>query len=240
MVTTNEKHLFLPEDPGTRDALIKYLTGFVTENKMSKFRAVLPHRTRHITLALEDIYQPHNASATVRSADLFGIQDLHVIENRNRYTLSPGVSVGASKWVTIRRYNKRGEDNTGACIDDLRERGYRIVATSPHRDEVLLHDLPIDKPLALLFGTEETGLSPTALEMADEFVKIPQVGFTESFNISVSVAVTLYDLTMRLRDSAIDWRLSEVEQQDLLLVWIQKTLARFPQLVKSFLAERSV
>lgn len=233
----SQKNVILPESPETRRQLIGYLGDFVTENKMEKFSRVLPTRTRHITIALEDIYQPHNASATVRTCDLFGIQDLHVIENRNHYTLSPGVSVGASKWVTLHRYNQRGEDNTSACIMGLKEAGYRIVATTPHHDEVLLHDLPVDRPLALLFGTEETGLSDRALEQAEEYVKIPQVGFTESFNISVSVALVLYELTQRLRASDVDWRLSEEEQEILLLTWMQKTLSRFPQLVHNFLEE---
>lgn len=233
----SQRNIILPEDPAVRRALIDYLREFVTENKMEIFSAVLPTRTRHITIALEDIHQPHNASATVRSCDLFGIQDLHVIENRNRYTLSPGVSVGASKWVTMRRYSERGADNTAACIDSLRASGYRIVATTPHKNDVLLPDLPIDQPLALLFGTEETGLSERALEMADEFVKIPQVGFTESFNISVSVALVLYELTQRLWKSEIKWHLGDEEQKILLLTWMQKTLARFPQLVKAFFEE---
>ncbi len=225
----------LPEDPARRRELIDYLEKYVTGNKLAKFNAVLPNRTRHVTVVLEDIYQPHNASAVVRSCDLFGVQEMHVIENRHRYTLSSGVSVGASKWITLHRWNQRGEDNTTRCLGEIRNRGYRIVATTPRTDGVPLPDLPVEKPLALVFGTEETGLSAKALELADEAVTIPMVGFTESFNVSVSAALCLYEVMHRLWRSEVDWKLTAIEQEELRLVWMEKVLKRFPQLVKNFL-----
>jgi len=227
-----------PEDESTREALKEYLYGHVSGGKRERFAEVLPMRTRHVTVVLEDIYQAHNASAVVRSCDLFGVQELHVIEHRNRFALNPSVSVGASKWVTLTRWNERQENNAAQCLNGLKEKGYRIVATTPHSDDVLLENLSIDKPLALVFGNEETGLSETAIKMADEFVKIPMVGFTESFNISVSVAITLYDVMRRVWRSEIDWHLSDEEQKELELLWIQKTLPRFPQLVQTFMSEK--
>ncbi|MFH0882045.1 MAG: RNA methyltransferase [bacterium] len=229
------KEPIIPEDPAVRRALMNHLKDFVSENKLKRFDDVLPNRTRHVTVVVEDIYQPHNASAVVRSCDLFGIQDMHVIENRNHYTLSSGVSVGASKWVTLHRWNQRGEDNTNRCLGELKAKGYRIVATTPHDNDVLLPDLPVEHPLALVFGNEETGLSRRTTELADEFVKIPMVGFTESFNISVSVALALYDVMHRLWRSEVNWRITEPERDELRLVWMQKALNRFPALVKDFL-----
>jgi len=225
-------------DSKLRGEVIEFLAEFITDNKKNKFDEVLNMRTRHVTVVLEDIYQPHNASATIRSCDIFGIQNLHVIENRNRYTLNPGVTVGSSKWVTLHRYNTRDQDNTVPCINALKEKGYRIVATTPHRDDVLLPDLPIDQPLALIYGTEDTGLTETALEMADEYVRIPQAGFTESFNISVSVALSLYDIMNRLWRSEINWRLGEEEKLDLKLEWMRKVLARHKGLEERFWADR--
>ncbi len=224
-------------DRETKIQLTEYLGTFITDHKKMRFEEVLAWRTRHITVVLEDIYQPHNASATIRSCDCFGVQDLHVIENRNRYTLSPGVSVGASKWVTLHRHNRRDRENTTSCLQQLRESGYRLIATTPHREDKLLHELPVDEPLALLFGTEETGLSDTALEMADEYLRIPMFGFTESFNISVSVALTLYELTKRLHGTEVNWRLSEEEIIDLRLAWSRKVVSRFRQLEEKFFQE---
>lgn len=225
-------------DRATEIELLEYLSGFITDHKLRRFEQVLAQRTRHATVVLEDIFQPHNASATIRSCDLFGVQDLHVIEMRNRYTVNPGVAVGASKWVNLIRYGKRGEDNTTRCFQDLKEKGYRIVATTPHRDDVLIDELDITSPYALVFGTEETGLSETALDLADEYVRIPQVGFTESFNISVSVALCLYETTRRLRASSVNWRLSDEEIFQLRLAWARKVVRNSAMLEKEYLAGR--
>ncbi len=224
----------------TQLRVIEYLNEFVTENKRNKFEQVLEQRTRHLTVVLEDIYQPHNASAVVRTTDCFGIQDIHIIENRNRFTLNPTVSVGASKWTTLHRYNQRDTDNLPTCLDNLRDKGYRIIATTPHRNDVNLSDLPIDKPVALAFGTEESGLTQEFLEQADGFVRIPMVGFTESFNISVSVALTLYELTNRLKASEIEWKLNDDEKRELRLTWLRKVLARHKGLEERFLQEEGL
>jgi tRNA (guanosine-2'-O-)-methyltransferase len=236
VTAAHPKEINIPEDPALRKALIKHLEEFLTENKRQRFDEVLPNRTRHVTVVVEDIYQPHNASATMRSCDLFGIQDLHVIENHHRYSLNPGVSVGASKWVTLHRWNQRGEDNTMLCLDDLKSKGYRVVATTPHENDILLPDLPVDQPFALVFGTEQTGLSQRAIDLADDFVKIPMVGFTESFNISVSVALCLYDVMHRLWRSEIDWKIPPEEHDELRLTWLQKAINKSPALIRDFLA----
>ncbi len=221
-------------DTATLVALTEYLSGFITENKGQRFDEVLAQRTRHIVVALEDIYQPHNASATVRSCDCFGIQELHVIENRNRYTINPSITLGSSKWVELHRWNTPEHDNTTSCLSGLKQRGYRLVATTPHTDN-LLPDLDIQEPVALLFGTEETGLTDTALELADERVRIPMYGFTESFNISVSVALTLHDVITRMHRSELDWGLSERDRQEIRYRWVKKVLKK----KKSELLERT-
>ncbi|MGZ6540211.1 MAG: TrmH family RNA methyltransferase, partial [Bacteroidia bacterium] len=162
---------------------IDYLSQFVSETRRAKFDTVLNYRTRHITVVLEDLYQPHNASAVLRSCDIFGIQDIHIIENKNAYTVNKDIALGAPKWLNLYKYRKE-ENNSLDCIKKLKEQGYRIVATTPHEKDCNLEDLSVDKPLALFFGTELTGISHTVREHADEYVKIPMYGFTESFNIS--------------------------------------------------------
>lgn len=220
--------------------LSTYLSGFITEQRLEKIDHHLGFRTRHVTLVLEDIYQTHNASAVVRSCDCFGVQDLHVIENKNRYTINPDVTLGSSKWVDIIRYGKLNIDNTRECLVGLKQRGYTLAATTPHKDDILLDELDLSEPVALLFGTELTGLTEDALDLADTFVRIPMVGFTESFNISVSAAITLYSVMTRLWKSDIDWRLSQEEQNKIKLRWLLKDLRKSNLLVKQFCEEHGI
>ncbi|HEB85038.1 MAG TPA: TrmH family RNA methyltransferase [Bacteroidetes bacterium] len=226
-------------DNKVKRELIDFLSEHITDARRELFETVLAGRTRYLTVVLEDIYQPHNASAVIRTCDGFGVQDLHVIENRNRYTLNPGVSLGASKWVTLHRYNRRGKDNTTRALQGLKERGYRLIATTPHTDEKRLDELPLEEgPIALLFGTELEGLSETALALAEEHVRIPMTGFSESFNISVSAAICLYDLTMRLKNSGLRWELSEEEKLEVKLQWLRASVRRAEKLEKRFFDER--
>ncbi len=211
---------------------IKYLTGFVTEKRIETFKKIIEYRTKYITVVLEDIYQSHNASAVVRSCDCFGVQDLHIIENRNKYEVNPDVALGASKWLNMIKYNEN-ENNTLDCIRELKKQNYRIVATTPHRNDKMLPDFDLYKgKTALFFGTEMRGLTDTVMENADEFVRIPMYGFTESFNISVSVAISLYDLTERLRKSDIDYLLTNTEKQEILLKWLKQTVKNSDEILK--------
>ncbi len=214
--------------------LIEYLRVFVTEERFHKFQAVIASRTRHLTLALEDIYQSHNASAVLRSCECFGIQDVHIIENRNKYEINPDVALGSAKWLNLVKYNGV-TDNTRACLSHLKEQGYRIVATSPHKNDYTPDTLPLDCKTALVFGTELAGLTPIALELADDFIQIPMVGFTESLNISVSAAILIQSLTGRLRHSKIPWQLNDGEQSEILLNWLQNSIKRSDVLIRDYL-----
>lgn len=199
------------------------LRPYVTDNKMQIFEACLAQRTRYVTVVLEDIYQPQNASAVLRSCDCFGIQDVHVIENDHAYDINPKVVLGASKWMHIHKYFEE-DFNTERCLRGLKERGYQLVATSPRADSIPIDEFPIDKPIALMMGTEKRGLSNVAINMADALVTIPMVGFTESLNISVSAAICLRHLTHRLRQSDIQWQLNDDEREDLQLEWMRKVV----------------
>lgn len=201
---------------------LDHLFNFVTENKQTLFNQIITERTRHVTVVLENIFQPQNASAVIRSCDVFGIQDLHVIENDNKYNLNPKVVLGASKWVNLFKYN-RHENNTLNCINQLKKQGYKIYATTPHTNDMLISDVPLDEN-AFMFGTELTGLSETAMQNADGFVKIPMYGFTESLNISVSAAILLYEVSKRLKESNINWQLSDEEKIEQLLIWAKKVV----------------
>jgi tRNA (guanosine-2'-O-)-methyltransferase len=224
-------------DNKQKNQLISYLSGFATRDRLDTFERVLANRTRYLTAALENIFQGHNASAVLRSMDCFGIQDAHIIENEYEYRVNPDVALGASKWLTLIRHNAEAQ-NTRSAIERLRARGYRIVATTPHTRDVSLPDFDLDRgKAAFFFGTELEGLSDTLMQQADEFLRIPMCGFTESFNISVSAALVFYELAGRLRRSGLDWRLSEEEKQDLRLEWLKQSVKHSGLLIKRFMAE---
>lgn len=205
----------------TDHELYEQLAEFISPNKRALFDRMAPLRTRHVTVVLEDIYQSQNASAVVRTSDLVGLQDIHVIENRNAYQLNPDVTLGSSKWVDIHRYRKY-EDNVMACVDALKKKGYRIVATSPRSEHITPESIDLERPMAFCFGTELTGLSDALLSAADEHLRIPMHGFTESYNISASAAIVLYTVMQRLRESNVHWQLPEEELITLKLAWARK------------------
>lgn len=214
--------------------LLDYLSSFLTDDKKKLFKKILSLRTRYITIALEDIYQSRNASAVLRTCDCFGIQDVHIIENENEYELNPNVSMGASKWLNIHRINQL-ENNSLKAISELRKKAYRIIATTPHTDNVNLEDFDIGKgKFALFMGNEKEGLSNTILNNADEFLKIPMLGFTESFNISVSASIILHHLSLKLRQSDIDWHLSDEEKSTIELDWTKKSIKKVALIEKYF------
>lgn len=219
--------------PGERE-LIDYLSRFVTPRRRTRMEQVLDERTRYITVVVEDVYQPHNASAVLRSCDAFGVQDVHIVENRNRYRVNPGVELGTSRWLTLHRY-RSGEDNTGRAVESLHRRGYRVIATTPHTDDIELADLLVtDGPLALMFGNELDGLSPRALDLADGYVRIAMHGFVESLNISVCAAVALHHLTRRMRSDVADWRLAEDERNEIFLRWLRRSVKNHGALERQF------
>lgn len=198
---------------------LSYLYKFITPNRREGFERVLANRTRHITIAIEDVYQLHNTSAVMRSCEVFGVQDLHVIEERFGKRIDKEIAMGAEKWVDIHRYQ-----NANQCIETLRKKGYQIVITSPHIDANYLQDFDVSKKSAIFFGTEKNGLSPEIMNQADAKIKIPMVGFTESLNISVSAAIVIQDLMNRLRQTSIDWKLTEEELLEKRIDWTRKSI----------------
>ncbi|MDY7396660.1 RNA methyltransferase [Aureibaculum sp. 2210JD6-5] len=216
--------------------LLSYLQDLITDNRKALFEKILKDRTRHFTVVLEDIYQKHNTSAVVRSCDIFGIQDIHIIENKYNSYISNQVAKGAQKWIDFHEYNKQ-ENNTENCINKLRKNGYQIIATTPHNDpdgyrDCLLQDFDISKKSAFVFGVEKEGVSDYILDEADGYLKIPMYGFTESLNISVAVAIILQSLSQRLRTSEMDWQLSNQEKDEKRLDWTKKSINHVEEIIK--------
>jgi tRNA (guanosine-2'-O-)-methyltransferase len=214
--------------------LINYLSGFVNKRRLENFENVLSYRTRYISLVCEDIYQSHNASALIRTCDCFGIQDFHIIEKRNLFKVNSEIALGASNWLTINRYSNAG-DNVHSLFAGLRDRGCRLVATTPRKHGVSLSEFKIEKgPFCLLFGTEKEGLSAGILDEADEFVSIDMYGFTKSLNVSVSAGIILHHLRMKLNAANIRWQLSDNEKMIIKLDWLRKSIKRSELIEKDF------
>lgn len=218
--------------------LLTYLEGFVTDKRKNLFRNILQDRTRHFTVVLEDIYQQHNASAVIRSCDIFGIQDVHLIENKYKSKVSRHIAKGSQKWLSFHNY-KEDTNNTLECLNTLKSKGYQIIATSPHNNSSILHDFDISKKSAFVFGVEKTGVSDLVINNADGILKIPMVGFTESLNISVAAAIVLENLSYKLRNSTLDWALTNEEQKILYASWIEKTIKNVDEIKERFIENNS-
>lgn len=207
----------------TETDVLEGMYELITPNKREMFDRIAADRTRHLTVVLENVYQEHNASAILRTCDCFGIQDLYVIEKQFRYEVKRDIALGAGRWVDMFHYNEGIEPDL-ECIQKLKSKGYRIVATSPHTNDKTIHEIDLNQPVALVFGTERRGISETMSSMADEFVRIPMYGFTESFNVSVAAALTIIVLRERLEKSELNWKIDTDEQIQLKLDWCRKIL----------------
>lgn len=226
-------------DPATLIRLNEHLADCTTDTRIHKTDDILRNRTRYLCLVLENIHQSQNASATVRTAEAVGIQDVHFIEDKNSLKLNKAVVAGSTKWTTIFRYNKQ-TDNTQNCLNRLKQNGYRIVATTPHNDHHFnLDTLPLDQPLSIVFGCEKEGVSDSVFSEADYFLTLPMYGFTESYNISVSVGIMLYTLMQRLKQSDFPWLLSDEEQLELKHEWLKRHVVGSTQIIRRVLTSTS-
>ena len=209
--------------------LLEHLEGYLTESRKTRFSTVLSQRTKHFTVATEDVYQLHNTSAVIRSCDVFGIQEVNIIEEQNSKRIDREIAMGAQKWVDVNRFHSVKD-----CIKDLKQKGYQIVATTPHEKDAVLDEFDSTKKSCFFFGTETDGLSQDVIDEADCFLKIPMVGFTESLNISVSAAIILQHVTTKLKQTDVSWQLTEDEQLEKRLDWIKKTIKSYDEIVERF------
>ena len=215
--------------------LLTHLQSYLTGRRRDIFQKILSERTRHFTVVTEDVYQLHNTSAVMRSCDVFGIQDLHVIEEQLGKRIDKEIAMGAQKWVDIYRYNSVTD-----CIDNLKAENYQIIATTPHNNATLLDEFDVTKKSAFFFGKENEGLSEVVFNSADGILKIPMYGFTESLNISVSAAIILQSAVTRLKRTEIDWQLSETEKQELLMDWTMKTIKSSEEIVEHYYQQKKL
>jgi len=221
--------------PLDKTELVEYLRSFKLQNRLKVFDEVINMRTRYFTVVMENIKHSHNINAVLRSCECFGIQDLYLINDHTPFNLHKKIAKGSSKWLTLNKYEVQKEQNSVKALSDLKNRGYRIVATTPNPAAISIHDLDITcSPLAFVFGTELTGISSDVEKMANVFVTIPTVGFTQSLNISVSTALVLQIITDKMHKSAMDWALTNSEKTDLMLEWLRKSIPKVELIEKRF------
>lgn len=223
--------------PKQRRFLINHLSNCLTDRRLETLKQAIDQRTNYFTIALENIFQSQNASATLRTCECFGLQDVHIIENDNRFGVNPKVVMGATKWLSLYHYNTN-EHNSQMAIDNLKQKGYRIIATSPHVNGVTLNDFDVTNgKFALFFGTELTGLSKTVLNNADEYMRVPTVGLTESLNLSVTVGICVNLLSNKLRNCNVNYSLSDQEKELLLHHWLRKTVKSWKSIESRYLKQ---
>lgn len=212
---------------------IAFLEQHISAHRLQKIKNVLAQRTRHLTVVLENLYHPENGNAVMRSVECFGLQEMYIVQEKYDWKYSLKIARGAAKWTDLRAYGTE-EGGSEACYKQLRERGYQLVATDPQPGSCTAQNLDISRPVALIFGTESTGVAPETLAMADARIHIPMVGFTESFNISVSAGILLAQLRQRLEVEVPNWQLPEADQVSIYADWLVKSVRHADALLRAF------
>lgn len=175
--------------PWTADGVIEALEGLVLERRRQRFAEVIQARIGSVTLLLDELYDPHNRAAIVRTCDAFGVHELHALQRNGELLVQRSVATGSERWVDVHRHL-----TPEAAVDALLGRGYEIIATDPE-GELTPVDLRSIERVALVLGNEHRGIDGVLLRAARRSVKIPMIGFVESLNVSVSAALLLVEAT---------------------------------------------
>lgn len=221
--------------------LLDFLKTFVLERKLHLFEQKLEYRTRHISIALENLFQEQNASAIIRTAECFGIQDIHIIETDNDFKINSDIVNGGDRWVNLHKYHSDAKQSaTINCIQNLKNSGYKIIATTPHTNDCNLDDFDTTEKFVLFFGEEKPGVSQEIINNADCFLKIPIYGFTESFNVSVAAAITMHHLQNKIiKNTSVNWKLTKEEKEQVLFDWIEKTIPKSQKIIDYYYEKKS-
>lgn len=196
---------------------IACLGEYMTEERRATLERVLKMRTRYMTILTENTFHPQNASALVRHCEAFGVQDIHTVETRCKFNPNLNIVRGTDKWVELVRHH-----STAEALAAMKEAGYRIVATTPHRESCTPESFDVGAgKFALVFGTEHAGISEEVMAAADEFLRIPMCGMVESLNVSASAAILIYQLSQRMREQVpcSAWQLADEEYIETLYRW---------------------
>lgn len=205
-------------DDATLDRIEAALLPLLTEERIARLDTALATRSREVVMVLEDLLNEHNGAAVLRTAEAFGFFEVHVMEpQQGRFKVNQRISKGTQKWLHLEHHQ-----TIEAGYAALRARGYAVYASSLHGQAVDVHEIPLDRPVALVFGSELVGVSPAAIAQADGYFRIPMTGFVESFNISVAAAITLYDVRRRLEDRGGPAPLSPADRRRVRAAWLAR------------------
>jgi tRNA (guanosine-2'-O-)-methyltransferase len=175
------------------ERVVATLRPILTDDRVQRIEEVLDARLTSVSVALENLYDPHNGAAAIRSIEGLGLTDMHVIEGTGPFRFSAEVTIGCDKWIALHRH-----PDMASCAAALRAAGQRLVALVPDAAQDI-DTIAVDRPLALVFGNEHDGLTEPAVAACDEQVALPMHGFTRSFNLSVSVAMAASRIAERRR-----------------------------------------
>ncbi len=175
-------------------AVCEALAPLLTPERIARIDQVIDARLGSVAAAVEDTYDPHNAAATLRTCEALGLQELYVIEPGLRFSSAKGVTRGAHRWLDLHRFSE-----ASAAVAALKLRGFRVYATLPDPGAASIEDVPVDTPIAVVFGNEHDGVSPAVIAACDGAVTVPMFGFTESYNLSVTVGLAMSRLAARRR-----------------------------------------
>lgn len=203
------------------NARIDYLAQFMTEERFATLCRTIERRTDYMTIVAENMFHPQNASALVRHCEAFGISQLHTIETLCAFNPNINIVRGTDKWVDIHQHR-----STADCIAALRSNGYRIVATTPHKESCTPETFDVTAGrFAIVLGTEKSGISDEVFAEADAFLRIPMEGMVESLNVSACAAIITYMLSQRVRQDVAQWQLPYAEQRNTLYRWCCRSVA---------------
>lgn len=207
---------------------IEYLAQFMLPERLATLQRAVANRTKYMTLLAENMFHPQNASALVRHCEAFGVQNLHTVQTLCKFNPNVDIVRGTDKWIDIHRHN-----STAEALAALKSEGYRIIATTPHRESCTPESFDVTKgKFAIVMGTEKTGISDEVMAAADEFMRIPMCGMVESLNVSACAAIIVYMLSERMRHEVEGWQLTEQEQTRTLYKWIVQTVKDAEPLLK--------
>lgn len=213
----------------------EYLKQFLTEERLLKIEHFSKESSDFVLPVMDDVYQFRNAAAIIRSVEANAFHKVMAMEEENVFDPNLTVTKGAETWVEVEKMPKNI-----ASLQNIKDRGYKILAVSLEKNAVMLPDYQITEPVALVFGTEKEGVSEEVIDFADETLAIPMYGLTRSYNVSVAAGICMYELKQKLLKSDIDYKLSEEKLIKMKIRWAVNSMRSGPQIFEKYLRDHNL
>lgn len=213
----------------------EYLKQFLTEERLRKIEHFSQESSDFVLPVMDDVYQFRNAAAIIRSVEACAFHKVVAMEEENVFNPNLTVTKGAETWVEVEKMPKNI-----ASLQNIKDRGYKILAVSLEKNAVMLPEYEITEPIALVFGTEQAGVSEEVIDFADETLAIPMFGFTRSYNVSVAAGICMYELKQKLLKSNIDYKLNEQKLWEMKIRWAVNSISSGKEIYAKYLAEQNI